>query len=168
MQKATESWTIFVIVYGIVVAMAALVAIYADTAQYWINIFAVAQFFLIYAVVLGLIPRLDRSDGVATLSRRTALWVFLISAALNIFCCAMFHFQLGLKDTTCVEEAGCSLDFRDALYFSIVTFTTLGFGDFQPVPETRLLAAFQALTGYLYLGLGIGIAAGGFKPAGQR
>lgn len=45
-----------------------------------------------------------------------------------------------------------------ALYFSTVTFTTLGYGDFQPVPRLRLIAGFQALMGYLFLGLLVGSA----------
>lgn len=44
----------------------------------------------------------------------------------------------------------------DSLYFSIVTWTTLGYGDFQPKPALRLLAAMQAVYGYLFLGLIVG------------
>lgn len=49
---------------------------------------------------------------------------------------------------------------RDAwasIYFSVVTMTTLGYGDFQPLPQMRIIAAFQALSGYLILGLAVGI-----------
>lgn len=39
-----------------------------------------------------------------------------------------------------------------AVYFSLVTMTTLGYGDITPAsPVTRMLAAVQALTGQLYL-----------------
>jgi hypothetical protein len=44
-------------------------------------------------------------------------------------------------------------DVPNALYFSIVTFTTLGYGDMQPIPKMRIVAASQALVGYAYLGL---------------
>ena len=148
--------------------MAVLATFYEGATSFWVGLFAFTRFLIIYAVVLGLVPRLDRSDGAATLSRKSALWLFLISAALSIFCFAMFHTQIGLNDTTYLGNDVYLPDLSDALYFSIVTFTTLGFGDFQPVPETRLLAALQALTGYLYLGLGIGLATGGFKPAQQH
>ena len=47
--------------------------------------------------------------------------------------------------------------FSSALYFSFVTFTTLGYGDFQPMPRMRLLAAIEAVLGYLYLGLLVGV-----------
>ena len=45
----------------------------------------------------------------------------------------------------------------DALYFSIVTWTTLGYGDFTPPPELRLIAASQALLGYAFFGISVGL-----------
>ncbi|WP_198964254.1 potassium channel family protein [Bradyrhizobium sp. Y36] len=47
---------------------------------------------------------------------------------------------------------------RDALYFSIVTWTTLGYGDFTALPEMRLIAGIEALTGYVFFGLIVGLA----------
>jgi len=44
-------------------------------------------------------------------------------------------------------------DWRDSLYFSLITFTTLGYGDIHPLPETRLVAGVEAALGYLYMGL---------------
>jgi Ion channel len=37
------------------------------------------------------------------------------------------------------------------LYFSIVTWTTLGYGDVTPRAETRLLASSEALIGYVVM-----------------
>ncbi|CAN5417540.1 hypothetical protein BH11PSE4_BH11PSE4_25720 [soil metagenome] len=48
-------------------------------------------------------------------------------------------------------------DGESALYFSIVTWTTLGYGDFTPPPELRLIAAAEALVGYLFFGLAVGL-----------
>lgn len=44
-------------------------------------------------------------------------------------------------------------DFASALYFSVVTWTTLGFGDFQPVENLRLWVAGQALFGYVFMAI---------------
>lgn len=44
-------------------------------------------------------------------------------------------------------------DFLTCVYYSIVTFTTLGYGDFYPQGAGRALAALEALTGYLVLGI---------------
>lgn len=39
-----------------------------------------------------------------------------------------------------------------SLYFAIVTWTTLGYGDIAPPPGLQLLAALEAILGYVYLG----------------
>jgi hypothetical protein len=42
--------------------------------------------------------------------------------------------------------------FDDALYFSLVTFTTLGYGDVTLNEQWRMLGAFQAANGILMFG----------------
>ncbi len=46
----------------------------------------------------------------------------------------------------------------DNLYFSMVTFSTLGYGDFRPTESARLVAAFQSIIGDLHLGIFVGAA----------
>jgi len=48
--------------------------------------------------------------------------------------------------------------YGEAIYFSVVTWTTLGYGDFAPSEKARALAAAQALLGYVFLGLLVGAA----------
>jgi hypothetical protein len=43
------------------------------------------------------------------------------------------------------------LDFQDCLYFSVVTYTSLGFGDHIPVSHARLIAGVEALNGLLLI-----------------
>jgi len=43
-------------------------------------------------------------------------------------------------------------DFFDCLYFSVVTYTSLGFGDQVPVAHARLIAGVEALNGLLLIG----------------
>ncbi len=43
--------------------------------------------------------------------------------------------------------------FRDCLYFSVVTFTSLGYGDISPVHYGRLLACLEVVTGLSFMGL---------------
>ena len=43
-------------------------------------------------------------------------------------------------------------DLFDFLYFSIVVYTSLGFGDILPVGHARLLAGVEALAGLLMIG----------------
>ena len=48
----------------------------------------------------------------------------------------------------------------DVLYFSYVTFTTLGFGDLRPVGMCRAIAVAEAISGYVLLGLFVAAAVG--------
>jgi len=47
---------------------------------------------------------------------------------------------------------GVVSDPETAVYFSLVTYTTVGYGDVVPAPEWRLLAGVEALTGILMCG----------------
>lgn len=43
-------------------------------------------------------------------------------------------------------------DFETALYFSIVSFSTLGYGDVIPPEEWRIFAALEGINGFLLIG----------------
>ena len=55
------------------------------------------------------------------------------------------HFGLG-------QLTGVDGSLFECVYFSSVTFTTLGFGDVNPVGPLRLLAGAEALTGLVLIG----------------
>ncbi len=46
-----------------------------------------------------------------------------------------------------VATDGTQVTPSDILYFTIITFTTVGYGDFQPCPAARLFAAFHGFFG---------------------
>ncbi len=56
-----------------------------------------------------------------------------------------------------VHASASAVSASDGLYFSIVTWTTLGYGDFTPPPDIRLIAALEALLGYTFFGIIIGL-----------
>lgn len=47
-------------------------------------------------------------------------------------------------------------NFKHALYFSTVTWTTLGYGDYQPTEPLQLVAATEALCGYVTMAMFLG------------
>jgi hypothetical protein len=56
------------------------------------------------------------------------------------------------RNPAAFSAGAAEFPFSDALYFSLVTLTTLGYGDISPlVTEARMLAALEALFGQLYL-----------------
>ena len=87
----------------------------------------------------------------------------LISAFFAIVSFSLAYEAAGIIDTL---EPAYIASAVDNLYFSAVTFSTLGFGDFRPASEARLLASLEALLGNLHLGLLAGAAfyAVQFKP----
>ena len=48
---------------------------------------------------------------------------------------------------------GVLRDLPTGLYFSLITWTTVGYGDLVPIPQARFLAASEAVLGYLSMGL---------------
>ncbi|HEX9514136.1 MAG TPA: potassium channel family protein [Puia sp.] len=65
-----------------------------------------------------------------------------------IFLSALIYwfFPAGIKP---IEE---SKGFLDSIYFSVVTFTTLGYGDLSPVGSMRIVALLEAFFGALSMG----------------
>lgn len=108
---------------------------------------------------------LEGGDGLLRHAAVAALDVALLLCAFA----AVYH-VLGIQDNT--GPAGrVSRDYADALYYSVVTFTTLGYGDFYPRGVGRVLAGIEALTGYVILGLLASTAASVLSPhsrAGRR
>ena len=77
-----------------------------------------------------------------------------------IFVCSLFYFSLGIVHSG--EIIGLSLqnsffqnmmDLLSCIYFSVVTFTTLGYGDLTPIGLVRPVAALEAFTGSFSIAL---------------
>jgi hypothetical protein len=56
----------------------------------------------------------------------------------------------------------------ELLYFSLITLTTIGYGDIVPVQgEVRMLAALEGVTGVLYVAITVALLVGSYKPKGR-
>jgi hypothetical protein len=90
-------------------------------------------------------------------------FVTLITSGLsNIFIFSCIYFTWGVVGEVKMPDGGNSIglitkDYILSLYFSVVTWTTLGYGDFKPPSDLRLIASLQALMGYLYMAIVVGI-----------
>jgi len=52
----------------------------------------------------------------------------------------------------------------DLIYFSLVTLTTIGYGDIVPLTgEARMLAALEGVTGVLYIAITVAILVSGYR-----
>jgi len=85
----------------------------------------------------------------------------ILFALLIIFSCATLYFSFGINSsvgTLIAFDAKLTMQqnfnyFANCLYFSVVTFTTLGYGDLSPFGITRLIAAIEAFTGAFTIAL---------------
>jgi voltage-gated potassium channel Kch len=74
--------------------------------------------------------------------------------------CAFLYFIFGISYQDEVLSVNFSKPLSDnisallnSIYFSVVTFTTLGYGDITPIGFSRLIATFEAFTGSFSLAL---------------
>ncbi len=88
--------------------------------------------------------------------------VRVILFALLIICsCALFYFNFGINSAVGSLIAFDSKltilqnlhNFANCLYFSVVIFTTLGYGDLSPFGITRVIAAIEAFSGAFTIAL---------------
>jgi len=73
----------------------------------------------------------------------------LFIALAVIACWTGLYYSLDAIDPSPTNEAALAepATLGESLYFSLVTFTTLGYGDFKPKPDYRLLAGAEAALG---------------------
>ncbi|MCE9677762.1 ion channel [Shewanella sp. AS1] len=98
---------------------------------------------------------IDLFCGYGELPARVILFSILL-----IICCAVLYLFTGLRfDDTVYQfdiHQGLANNlnlFFNCLYYSVVTFTTLGYGDYTPIGYSRLIAAFEAFTGSFTIAL---------------
>jgi hypothetical protein len=76
---------------------------------------------------------------------------------LGVFYYAIFNLTETLQPHSFLEtglSASTRVSRHSLLYLSLITLTTLGYGDIVPVtPAARMFAAFEAMTGVLYIAI---------------
>lgn len=88
----------------------------------------------------------------------------VISMFLNLMAFSVLYRNYGISLTdTCIGPE--TTEAISSIYFSMVTFSTLGYGDFRPCDVTRLWAASQAIVGNLHLAI---LVAAAFLVASPR
>ncbi len=80
----------------------------------------------------------------------------LIFAQLALHIVEIWLFALGFLVLTRSAEYGAiepaaQVGFLDLVYFSAITYTTVGFGDFVPTGALRFLCGTEALTGFVLI-----------------
>jgi hypothetical protein len=101
------------------------------------------------------------------IERAFVMTVLPICALLQLLWAFAYVYRLlGIADTAATNiNAKPVKDAIDCFYFSVVTFTTVGYGDFRPLPPARLVAALEAVIGYFALAAAVAIFAQFFSRA---
>lgn len=110
-----------------------------------------SYFFAISIIIAPIIiqQKISKTTILKSATRQKIL-LLVTHAFLILITFSIIYCYWGLK-----YEGAISHSLQDAIYFSIVTWTTLGYGDFQPTEEIRVLASAQALTGYVFMAITI-------------
>jgi len=112
--------------------------------------------------VAGLFPYLKNARSVTDAHLYTAIsiylllgmqWFALYSAIDVIFPGAIVHNNAAMTDRH-----------SELLYFSLVTLSTIGYGDVVPLhPEVRMLAALEGVTGVLYVAITVALLVSAYR-----
>ena len=116
----------------------------------------------LFAAAAGIAFLMELAGG--QIGRARALVELVISAVLLIVYFAAIYRACGLN----LPQGESATSFWTGLYFSLVTWTTLGYGDITPPAGIRLVAATEAVLGYVFFGLTVGLVSGMISPAASR
>ena len=95
-----------------------------------------------------LVAVLRSRRGLARRVRKNAL-TLLLGASLGLF--ALHTIEIWLHAAVYLA-LGATADFEEALYFSTVTYTSIGYGDVVLVKTWRILGAIEGATGLMMIG----------------
>jgi ion channel len=84
---------------------------------------------------------------------RILLGVFgaLLAHAIEVWVFAAAYYLMIANGSWGVLEGNFDGSFWHCVYFSFTTFTTLGFGDIQPIGDIRYLTGVESLTGLVLI-----------------
>ena len=104
-----------------------------------------------YATMKFILKRLPLDSAKERYSIILGILIALSAHAVEIMLFAVGYYFLSISNTYGFLEGDMVHGFRDCIYFSFVTYTTLGFGDLIPVGNLRILTAVEALVGLVLI-----------------
>jgi hypothetical protein len=115
--------------------------------------------------VYGLFPYLKNARSVTDAHLYTAISIYLL---LGLQWFALYSAIDVFYPGSIVQNSTSLLDRQsELLYFSLVTLSTVGYGDIVPVyGEVRMLAALEGITGVLYIAITVALLVSAYKQQG--
>lgn len=104
--------------------------------------------------VWGMLPKLSMRPRfrvllvviVAFVGHIVNIWIF------GTVYYALYRFGMGTLAGASITDGAYSMDFFGYLYFSAVSYSTLGLGDVTPEGALRMITGVEALTGFVLIG----------------
>lgn len=99
---------------------------------------------------------------VKRIRQRFLYGLLLVAVYLLAICPTVF---VTLDNPRRVEQGMSKLDWSEGLYWSVITLTTVGYGDIVPqTPYARLFALFNAILGVTTMGAIAGLVVNALAP----
>lgn len=120
---------------------------------YIVNAIVIATaVFIHYEVLLQLSRLLPRMHRVGYRLRIvTGVIGALAAHTLEVWMFGLVYYAMTLAPGFGTIRGASELDLMDCVYFSLISYTSLGYGDLTPVGGIRFLAGFEALTGLVFI-----------------
>ncbi len=112
--------------------------------------------------VAGLFTYLKNSRSISDAHLYTAVSIYLL---IGMQWFALYSAIDAVRPGMFSQSASATADRQtELLYFSLVTLSTLGYGDIVPLRgEVRILAALEAITGVLYIAITVALLVSSYK-----
>jgi hypothetical protein len=117
------------------------------------------------SAILVLLYSIGMVIWVKSLFRSKNVFSFVISYAIFVVVVIILFAGTYFENNSdfTLNNSPTQIDFEEAIYFSTITFTTLGYGDIAPIGINRLIATIQAIIGAI-----LNIAFMGYILASKR
>jgi hypothetical protein len=153
-------WPSVLLMFGAMISTIVTI-IYPNRAVIGIKWSLLAGFFGL--TIVGLFSYLTNTRDITNTHLYTAVsiylllgleWFSLYSAIDAFFPGMIFHNNATITDRS-----------SELLYFSLVTLSTVGYGDVVPIGgEVRMLAALEGITGVLYIAITVALLVSSYRP----
>ena len=105
---------------------------------------------VIHALVMSAVVRVVRTGGAKKTTHPTVLLIFVMVATVSVLMAAHMSEVLVWALAYAIVDAAPAG--ADLVYFALVNYTTLGYGDVTPMAGWRLLGPMTAMNGVLLFG----------------
>lgn len=157
---------IYIMIAGAMIGAVLYIVLKPDIVTNVPHVFAPISYFVLAILFAALILMIF--SHIVSAMRRPLKTPYLAIMLPTIILLYILQFaeqfkSLGLYSTHCLpSDTACPSTVihngATSIYFSIITLTTIGYGDFIPAtPMCRAFAAAEALTGYFFMALVIAI-----------